>query len=256
MITPINFETPRWAYQETRGDTLSELLFGRAALGQNNQPLIEADLSLWTAARLSAAFPYVTPAARAKFQPDTAETEIETRAAQYHLIDGGYYDNFGVTAALDWLQPVLEARRKRISGLEFNKVVLIELRAFPLPNRNCYKPAQGGSSALIGPALGLYNIRTGAAFSRNEIESERFIKLWRDLLKDEGVQFRRFILEPPQLVSGSSDCKEENQAGPLSWHLTKKNLEDLDQQWQAVVKSGALTKLTNFLESKITVTSD
>jgi serine/threonine protein kinase len=257
MITPVNFKTPRWRYEESRGDTLSELLFGMAALSSNDRPFIEADLSLWTAARLSAAFPYVTPAARAKIRSSTIESaELEPRTGQYHLIDGGYYDNFGVTAALDWLQPILEARRRANQGLEFSKVALIELRAFPLPNRNCYRPAPGVSSALIGPPLGLYNIRTGSAFSRNEIEIQRFIKLWQVLLKDKGVELRRFIIEPPTLVAGSSDCLEENQAGPLSWHLTRKNLADLDTQWQAVVNSGRLTLVNDFLASNITVTSD
>jgi hypothetical protein len=249
MITPINFDSSRWAYSETRGDTLSELLFGRAALLRYGQPMTEADVSLWTAVRLSAAFPYVTPAARARLQ-DGAPAGLEARSFDYHLIDGGYYDNFGVAAALDWLQPVLEARRRGDKSLEFTKVTIIELRAFPLPRRNCYQSTSGVSSALIGPPLGIYNIRTGAAFSRNEIEVERFMASWQAMLKDQGVRIKRYILEPPQLVSGSSDCVEENPAGPLSWHLTGENKASLQDQWQAVVTSGRLIPINKFLASK------
>ena len=49
-----------------------------------------------TAARLSAAFPYVSPAARL----DGVEP--------YHLVDGGYYDFYGLVALSQWVDDALE----------------------------------------------------------------------------------------------------------------------------------------------------
>jgi hypothetical protein len=48
-----------------------------------------ADLPVVTAVRLAASFPYVSPAARAK-----------TLTPENHVIDGGYYDNYGVASAV------------------------------------------------------------------------------------------------------------------------------------------------------------
>src|SRR5690606_7920727 len=60
----------------------------------------EVGLPLWTAARLSATFPYVTPAARPELSI-SGKTDAVARRRSFHLIDGGYYDNYGVAAALD-----------------------------------------------------------------------------------------------------------------------------------------------------------
>lgn len=252
MITPINFTVPRSGGEENRGDTLTDLVYGVSYVGPKANHYLEADISLWTAARLSAAFPYVTPAARVKMPrpADQASTDVEPTARQpYHLIDGGYYDNFGVASALDWLGPVLEAREQPDSGLEFSRVAIIELRAFPVPLRNCYEPQQGFASAVIGPPVGLYNIRTGSAFSRNEIELLRFMNLWRKRLGPAGVQIERFVFQPP-LLSSSTECKEEKEIGALSWHLTKQQINSLTEQWLEPNNTGELAKLTDFLQPK------
>jgi hypothetical protein len=269
MITPINFDIlglikrtqidpalESFSGDETRADTLSELLF-KPANSSRDQPLqTEAEMSLWTAARLSAAFPYVTPAARARLASgasggDFAENDLKYLGRKYHLIDGGYYDNFGIASALEWLQPVLEARVRREEGLLFKKIAIIELRAFPLQARTCYQPEQGASSAILGPVVGLYNIRTGSAFSRNEIELARFIESWNKRLRPFRVQIERFIFEP-KFETDENGCKKEQELGPLSWLLTQKDIENLDNEWKITTTATSdnkdeLSRLKNFL---------
>ncbi len=58
------------------------------------------DISVDTAARLSASFPYVAPAARSNVVSDNLP--------DLHLVDGGYYDNFGMTSLLAWLHDAIE----------------------------------------------------------------------------------------------------------------------------------------------------
>jgi hypothetical protein len=51
-----------------------------------------------TAARLSAGFPYVSPA-----------TTLDLPGGpRYHMVDGGYYDNYGLVALSQWLDDALE----------------------------------------------------------------------------------------------------------------------------------------------------
>jgi hypothetical protein len=76
-----------------------------------------ADLRLSTAARLSASFTYVSPAAR-----------IEPKFAQYayHFVDGGYYDNDGTGSVLEFLQTI--NRAGKFPPGQIQTILLIEIR--------------------------------------------------------------------------------------------------------------------------------
>lgn len=245
MITPVNFEKSNEPFNEIRGDTLTEILLKGNDLDKTH----EADLNLWTAARLSAAFPYVTPAARAKIgdKGDLKDLEFRQPWQQYHIIDGGYYDNFGVTSALDWLEPVLQARLNPQAGLEFEKVIIIQLRASPKAGRTCYKNDGGAASAFVGPLQGLLNIRNGVALSRNEIELHRFIKSWnarfaQQKAEQDRVHLRTVVIEPflnidpdtctPPVLEAQDETGIKTREDPLSWHLTNTQTKDLEEVWQ------------------------
>lgn len=78
-------------------------------------PDAQKDVSLATAARMSAAFPYITPA-----------SEIPVEPVQ-RVVDAGYYDNDGVTAATAFLQSD-EVKTWLIENVA--RVVVIRLNAF------------------------------------------------------------------------------------------------------------------------------
>ncbi len=68
--------------------------------------LPDADVSLVTAARLSSAFPYIAPFARADIpacEADDATAAAGAAALCTHLADGGLYDNQGLSTVLDLL---------------------------------------------------------------------------------------------------------------------------------------------------------
>jgi Patatin-like phospholipase len=201
MITPITFAP------SVRAPTLQEFLFGTAAATP------EPDLDLWTAARLSATFTYVSPPARSWLDVRPSQRE--------HLIDGGYYDNFGVTSALDWLTPVLEARRAGDRRLRFKRVLLIELSGFAEPNPDSVKPADGLTTTLTGPTLTAFlALREGIASSRNRIDLDRFKRAWNELLRGT-VQIETVTFKPDA----------SRRKGPLSWHLSSKEIDFLKASW-------------------------
>ena len=73
--------------------------------------LFKADIRIATAARLSASFPYVSPAARPTSDSDSALTDGEPgRYTRTHVVDGGYFDNSGLCALTEWLQEGLTER--------------------------------------------------------------------------------------------------------------------------------------------------
>lgn len=76
-----------------------------------------ADLHLSTAARLSASFTYVSPAAR-----------IARRYVRYgyHFVDGGYYDNDGTGSAIEFLQALNS--KGALPTDKIQPILLIEIR--------------------------------------------------------------------------------------------------------------------------------
>jgi hypothetical protein len=215
MITPIDF--PREATRH-RGDTLSEFLLD----GE------DADVSLWTAARLSATFAFVSPAARAELRPPTNGPTPPPRHQAHHAIDGGYYDNFGVTSALDWLEPVLNARENRVPGLDFDRVLVIQLRAFRRGEPKEVPASTGAVAALLGPLIGLAAIRDGAAISRNDIELARFAAAWKKRMR---VVAGQRLGERPFDICLATLQPGPGGEGPLSWHLSAEDKKRLEGSW-------------------------
>ena len=85
-------------------------------------------------------------------RPDSAATVGNARtpnapSAKTYLCDGGYYDNFGVWSAVNWLEAVLndQERRKR-----FKKIVILEIWSAPFDKPGNLPP---GESALR-PGIG------------------------------------------------------------------------------------------------------
>ncbi len=199
MITPADFHP---GARQARGRTHSKLL------RRDMDGTFGADLSLWTAARLSATFPYVSPMARGIPTPATGPWG---EGAALHLGDGGYVDNYGVASALDWLDPLLEARAAGHPDLRFRKVLILQIRAF--------RPKKAGGAgetwaAFLGPALAQLGLHAGV-LDRNEIELARFLAHWNARLKGQGVALSTVVLQPDQGTD----------PGPMSWHLTAHDIE-------------------------------
>jgi hypothetical protein len=78
-----------------------------------------ADISLFTAARLSASFTYVSPPARLPFEMSQGKAQNA-----YHFVDGGYYDNDGTNSVIEFLRSAKDALPKN----RVLPVLLIEIR--------------------------------------------------------------------------------------------------------------------------------
>ncbi len=214
MITPLDFAANDGGRR--RGQTLSDFLFTDEKSGA---VAARANLPFWTAARLSATFSFVSPAVRTNVV-DKKNGEEDRNLWRQHIVDGGYYDNYGVASALDWLEPVLEARRDGAAGLNFSKVLIIQLRGFAEKPEAEMKPSPGAKAALIGPLDAIFAIREGVAITRNLIDVDRFIDRWNRELKGQ------VELKSVDFVPGI-----EQTGGPLSWHLSKADINNLKDSW-------------------------
>jgi hypothetical protein len=157
---------------------------------------------LATAARLSASFPFVSPAAVLPTEP------------RRRVVDAGYYDNYGVSLAASWLMGG-HARtwlRKNVSG-----VVLIQIRdARSADDHRLWSvPVEGsdpltrGFEELTSPLVGLYNANGSTASFHGDEQLQLLTRAFNDelqihplrakLRKDEWDLLRSFQKEKEQL---------------------------------------------------------
>lgn len=161
-----------------------------------------ADIAAATAARLSASFPYVIPVATG-FCSDGRQCAGAPSDKTY-LCDGGYYDNFGVWSAVNWLQAVLndQERRKR-----FKKIVILEIWSAPFDKPGNLPPV----NQLFAPASAILSVRTASQLARNQAEIGLLQNQYPDLIE-------HVVFEVPE-------------PGPLSWMLSDRQKKQIDIDW-------------------------
>jgi predicted acylesterase/phospholipase RssA len=170
------------------------------------------DLRIATAARLSSSFPYVSPAARSSARP--------ANMADFHLVDGGYYDNYGVHTLLHWLE---EARGdKNEPG-----AMVVMIRSFPTVTRPDMK-RHGWAYQVPAPADAYLNVRDSAQLSPSRRETHLFPNVTL-------VEF-----EFPNLGGACGNP-------PLSWKLRRPEIACIEEGWEKASKSADIEKLRTYL---------
>ncbi len=165
------------------------------------------DVAAVTAARLSASFPYVTPAAR-----------FEDKKPQPHVVDGGYYDNYGMSTLVEWLDEALCADQESDTSPAVKSVLVLQVHGAPVSRDG--DPQSGdltdrGWFFQIGaPIVTLANVRGAGQIAHNDIELLQLQQRWFGTVPIHSV-----TLEFP------------DEDAPLSWHLTQSQRENVLDRW-------------------------
>lgn len=202
------------------------------------------DLEVTTAARLSATFAYISPIAR-----DSEDIHSS------HVADGGYFDNYGVFTANQWLDREVLPIAKDIG---IKRIMFIEIKAFPAtPNMEVKKKkADGWVMSFLGPLLTLANVRNATQDARNEYDVDVMAEC-----QSHDIDFKHYILEFPNQIafyetnlveqdqSQSNDASQtkkilkkvailfsskKNYMPPISWKLSEKQKQAISQGWDAI----------------------
>ena len=197
------------------------------------------DLNLTTAARLSASFPYVTPMARnnpnntiqipdPQCDPKPQKPCPELSFPQnYHVADGGYFDNAGLFTVMEWLNNFLKynnSAENQAHFIKFDKVLLLQINAFPETNLTLDQPGtQGFNVVTFGPIQTLAGIRDTTQIERNK----RFAQLLEERWQDQGIMIQDFSISFPE-----KNLQGEPYNPPLSWRLTALQKKNLLKAWQ------------------------
>jgi len=182
-----------------------------------------SDVDASTAARMSAAFPYVSPEAR----PD--KTALDTcggkrrlddmEQQRLHVADGGLFDNSGAVSALHWIYDLTHpktADRAKVPASQHPLILL--LLTSP------YSPKGGHSWAWqhqsVGPLEAMMDIRTGSQHLRRNLEGQ--------LLSD--LQNNGPAGATPLTVLRFCNVTDDK-LQTLSWHLTTRQENAVRRTW-------------------------
>jgi len=144
-----------------------------------------------TAARLSASFPFVAPAARGDAHPLIPD---------YHLVDGGYYDNFGILSGLDWLDQATAGNAAQMPA----KVALILIRWGDQPD--AVGTMQGWRYQLSAPLQAVLSIRGKEQLREDKVALDAF----RRQFSKSHICVFEFV------YAGAKPCDKQ----PNSWKFT------------------------------------
>jgi hypothetical protein len=190
-----------------------------------------------TAARLSASFPWVTPA-----------PVLPTRPRR-RVVDAGYYDNYGVNLACAWLDELrarhLDWLRTQVSG-----IAVVQIRdevlgisappagVGPLPDGSALGR---GLEELSSPPRGLLSAHTASPVFRNDEQLEAMAN-----------HFAGLTALYPELPPGFFTTVRFSFAGTvsLSWYLTQREKDSLCAQAAQVAEGPEGTKLRDWFAAR------
>ena len=169
------------------------------------------DIPVTTAVRLSAGFPYVSPASRA---------DVDDERGHYtHVVDGGYFDNYGVSTLVGVVNSGLT---NAVSPPQGRRVLVIEICDTAACSGADTNPVvtEGGDDRawtyqLRAPLSAVIAMRTSA----QRVNNRAAIRLLKDYWQQRGV-----CVASIQAPFGGAEA-------PLSWHLTAAEKRAVDEEW-------------------------
>ncbi|HWI16203.1 MAG TPA: hypothetical protein VNT81_00540 [Vicinamibacterales bacterium] len=189
------------------------------------------DVPVTTAARLSAGFPFVSPASRADQDAD-ADT-----AGYSHVVDGGYFDNYGINTLLGVVQHGLSSVRDASP----RRLLIIEI----CDSQVCSGQEanghinQGGlddkawTYQLRAPLDAVVAMRTAA----QRVNNRGALRLMKDFWYGSST-----CVESIQVPLKSSDTT------PMSWHLTGAEKQTIADDWDKGEAARVIADVRAFLE--------
>jgi hypothetical protein len=213
---------------ESRGSTLSEKepridRYSLSALEFARLFPAADRLKLSTALRMSATFPWVSPAVNLPTDPP------------WRVVDAGYYDNYGVNLAAQWVHHHRRWLREHTSG-----VVLIQIRdslseerrrRLVVEDDERYWTWARGLEEFTAPGEGLFRARQAIMSFRNDEQ----VQVVNDLLNAEP--------HPPFFTTVVFECPAEV---ALSWYLTTEERDTIKAGMTTPVNTARLRLLNDW----------
>ncbi len=183
---------------------------------------LDYDLAVSTAVRLSATFPIVSPAAR----PYTPGGE----APMLHVVDGGYYDNLGVSSLIGWLRHA----KRNPAAANIRRVLILKLHSFPR-TVEAAGSSRGWLYQFHAPLDTIVNMRNAAQVHGAETGIAMLAEAWRG-----HVDVQRLDVRFPGCESDSP---------PLSWRLRSGQKRCIERAWEGM-RAGVTRQIEDFFANR------
>jgi hypothetical protein len=189
--------------------------------------IYNADIRVATAARLSASYPYVSPAARPRYPGESPVWGNKPpHYSHVHAVDGGYFDNSGLYALTEWLDEALEERDNAHPRLGVHEEVLVlQIRGFPEAENPALKETRGWFYQFYAPLATLLGVWTSGQQNTTATELQLLKTKWQN----RNITIRSIVFEPDASVYQTSSGKRA--VLPLSWHMRDKDKECIKKAW-------------------------
>jgi hypothetical protein len=218
-----------------------------------------ADIAITTAVRLSSAFPFISPPARplpAASLPDGKPIagwqrkgdRGESGFMNMHLADGGYYDNSGVAALVQWLHNGLSDLASRNPTKLPKHILVIRINAFPASAKGYVKKHRGTFFQIWAPLLSL-NTSRGAA---QGCSADRELQLLRERWSRDGQALHKsrqrlgVNIETVDFTFSPSGTHRKKRP-PLSWHLRMEEQAEIENAWNETRTNAQVQKVLAYL---------
>jgi predicted acylesterase/phospholipase RssA len=183
------------------------------------------DVRVNTAVRLSASFPYVAPAARPNVR--------SPMSPDYHFVDGGYYDNYGINSLIEWLDDAF--RNDSNLPAQLPEILILQITPFDVGPEK--KPTEHGwGFQIVAPFLALLEMRDTTQKVRDLSELRLFAKYFKS--KGIGV-WTAHLGFPGRDRSALPSLPDKDQCArpPLSWKLDDTQAGCISDKWNTLQKS-------------------
>lgn len=175
-------------------------------------------MSVLTAARLSASFPYVSPIA----EPDHADLRKDIQG----VADGGYSDNEGIVTAIECINELDRLFPEADDERAFDRILLLRISHEPKARSAQQSSSTNGLlTEVIGPLLTMFAVRSTSQAERGNLEAELVERLCRTSNTPVEVATLSFKW-------GGEDGSREV---PLNWKLSPKQKCWYDDSWNSSV---------------------
>jgi hypothetical protein len=213
---PIVFSTSDFPHDEKEGGGLGNFYHLYPKLSY------PYDIRVNTAARLSASFPYVAPAGRSNLTPPPVP--------DFHIVDGGYYDNYGIGTLLGWLQSAINdssvsATMREEVKKDLADVLVLGIRPFAPSANQVPQSPHGWGFQLVAPIKTMLDVRNTGQLSHDDRELALFTSSYRP-----GVKVWRADFVYPKFTDKDQKCND----APLSWKLSLDQLQCIDDGWEKI----------------------
>jgi hypothetical protein len=147
-----------------------------------------------------------------------------------HLVDGGYYDVYGISSLVDWLDEALRENQRNPVPAAVDEVFIVQIRGAP-PEQEPAVERRGWFYQVYAPLATLLGVRGTGQLAHNEHELALLRRAWEGRVAISSAIF--------QFCGGSP---------PLSWHMTRDQIDAVGAQWSDELQYNSVRAVMDFLQ--------